>query len=196
MSEQHLPTADEVIGELSRSWGWLLAAGIILILFGVAGLYLELVVTMATILYFGVFMIAGGLLVGFGTFQAEGWKAKLWHLLVSIAYIVGGAVMCADPAATATWATLFIASALVAAGCFRIVAGLQLRGTDGWILTVIAGISGIVLGALLITDWPGSGTYAIGMFVSIDLLMQGISLCSISLAARRIGAEAADLVQA
>ncbi len=182
-------TADEVLGELSENWGWLLVAGIGLIIFGAIGLYMEVVVTVATVLYIGILTVAAGVLVTIGSFKAEGWKAKLWQLLVGVAYIVAGVVMWMEPEATATWVTLFISAALIAAGILRMVAGAQMRGTDGWILTIISGVAGIALGVLLFADWPLSGTYAIGMFVSIDMLMQGISLSSVAFAARRVGRE-------
>jgi uncharacterized membrane protein HdeD (DUF308 family) len=42
---------------------------------------------------------------------------------------------------------------------------------------------------MIYAEWPYSGLWAIGLFVSIDLLMQGISLISIAWAAKQAGKE-------
>jgi uncharacterized membrane protein HdeD (DUF308 family) len=67
----------------------------------------------------------------------------------------------------------------------------QAKKNAGWIValgvvTVIAGVlaMAIVLGILLLKEWPLSGLWAIGTLVGINLLFAGFSFISIVSAAR------------
>ena len=63
-----------VFGALERNWGWLLAFGIVSILLGTFGLYMTFGLTLATVLFFGALILAGGLLQLVQAFGCKGWK--------------------------------------------------------------------------------------------------------------------------
>ena len=115
MTEESFERAvqQEVEGEIRRNWGWLLAGGIALTVLGFAGLYMAGAMTLVSVLYFGFMVIAGGVFLLVDGFQAEGWKAKLWEILLAIMYVICGIVMVMYPGASAVWFTLFIAGFLL-----------------------------------------------------------------------------------
>lgn len=130
-------------------------------------------------------MIAGGVLTLIDAFRAEGWKAKLWEILIALVYIVAGAVMVMNPGASAVWFTMFIAAFLLISGIFRIIIGFQIRGeVKGWGWTVFGGVMSIVLAFMIFAQWPFSGLWVIGLFIAIEMIMQGTSMISIALAAK------------
>ena len=172
-------------GEVRKNWGWLLAMGIILLILGVIGLYMVGALTLVSILYFGFLVIFGGVLVLFDAFKAEGWKSKLWELLIALLYIVAGIIMIVNPGASAVWFTFFIAAFLLASGIFRIIVGFQIRQeVSSWGWTVFGGVASIILAVLIFSKWPVSGLWVIGLFVAIEMIMQGISMITIALAAK------------
>lgn len=174
-----------LLGDLHENWGWLMVGGILLTILGAIGMSMSFVMTLATMLYFGVLAIAAGVVMLVDSFKAEGWKSKLWYLLISVLYVIAGVVMIMNPAGSAVWFTLFMAGFLFVVGIMRVFAGFQMRGISGWWWTVLAGISAIILGIMIFIDWPISGLWAIGLFVSIDLLMHGISWISLAWAAKQ-----------
>lgn len=180
---------EQALGDISRKWGWIMAGGLLLMILGIVGLSMEFAMTIVSVLYFGIMVLIGGAMILLNTFQAEGWKSKLWHLLIGVLYIAAGIVMIMEPQGTAVWFTLFIAAYLFAVGILRIITSFQMRGASGWGWTLLAGISGIILSFMIYAEWPYSGLWAIGLFVSIDLLMQGISLVTIAWAAKQAGRE-------
>ena len=171
--------------EIRENWGWLLFMGISLVVLGTIGLYMAGVMTLATVYYLGFMVIAAGVLILVDAFKAQGWKAILWEILIAVAYILSGVVMVFNPGATAVWFTLFIAAFLFSSGIFRIVLGFKIRKeTRGWGWTVAGGIASIILGIIVFLGWPVSGLWVIGLFVSIEMIVQGVSMSMIAMAAK------------
>ena len=137
---------EQLAGEVRANWGWLLFVGIALVVLGTIGLYMVGTLTLVSILYFGVLVIAGGVLTLIDAFKAEGWKAKLWEILIGVLYIVAGLIMILYPGASAVWFTAFIAAFLLVSGIFRIIMGFQVRSeVKGWGWIVFGGAASIVL---------------------------------------------------
>jgi len=186
-SNSPLTEQQQQMVHVGKNWGWMMAAGLLMVVLGAIGLSMEVTITVVTMFYFGIMALIAGVGVLIGAFRAEGWKNKLWHVLIGLLYLAAGVVMVVDPQATAVWMTLFIGAFLIVIGIMRLIVGFSMRGIDGWGWTVVAGLAAIALGAMILSEWPVSGLWAIGLFVSVDFLMQGISLISIAWAARKFG---------
>lgn len=175
----------QVADEVRANWGWLMAMGLALTVLGVVGLYMAGALTVASLWWFGVLTIAGGVATLVDAFRAEGWKAKLWEMLIAVIYVAAGIVMLLNPGASAVWFTLFIAAFLFASGILRIITGFQIREqVKGWGWTVFGGVASTVLAIMIWAQWPVSGLWVIGMFIAIEMIMQGTSMISIALAAK------------
>jgi len=48
----------------------------------------------------------------------------------------------------------------------------------------------IVLGGIIVLQWPVSGLWVIGLFVAIELILNGWSYVFVALAARKAGGKA------
>jgi len=175
----------QVADEVRANWGWLMVMGLALTVLGVVGLYMAGALTVASLWWFGVLTIAGGVATLVDAFRAEGWKAKLWEMLIAVIYVAAGIVMLLNPGASAVWFTLFIAAFLFASGILRIITGFQIREqVKGWGWTVFGGVASTVLAIMIWAQWPVSGLWVIGMFIAIEMIMQGTSMISIALAAK------------
>jgi len=178
-------TLAPVTATIRKNRGWLMFMGIVMVLLGFVGLSMEVALTVVSVLYFGFLILFGGIVMLIDAFQAGEWKSKVWHVLIALVYIAAAIVMVTDPAASAVWITLFLASFFVITGVFRLMVGFQSRGSVanwGWI--VFAGLISIVLGGIIFAGWPVSGLWVIGMFVAIELILQGFSMISIARAMR------------
>ncbi len=177
----------EVFGEVKRSWGWMLALGVVMLILGFIGLGMTFSLTIASVLYFGVLLLFGSGFQLVDAFKSKGWKSVSLHVLMAVFYLIGGFVMIADPVGSSVWLTLMIAAMLIAAGLMRIIMGFQMRGSKGWGWVAFSGALSILLGIMVFMKWPASGLWVIGMFVAIELIIQGWSSITIALAAKAIG---------
>ncbi|MEE4425651.1 hypothetical protein V2J85_41035, partial [Streptomyces sp. DSM 41528] len=72
----------------------------------------------------------------------------------------------------------------------RQVGSVGVRGPQmGWPL--LQGAFGLLLGLLVLFDWPHSSLYVLGVFFSLALLFDGLGLIAIGIGGRRIEAPAA-----
>jgi len=177
------------VGELKRSWGWFLALGIALIVLGTIALGSALVMTIASVFFFGWLMIIAGVMEAVHAFWRKRWAGFFLDLLTGILYVVVGWMMVTNPKESALLLTLIIAMFLLFEGVFRIVVALSARYPHwGWVL--LNGVISLVLGLMIWRQWPYSGLWVIGLFVGIEMLFNGWSLVMLSLASRRLPEEA------
>ncbi|NOR41954.1 MAG: hypothetical protein GQ572_01365 [Gammaproteobacteria bacterium] len=84
---------EQLAGEVRKNWGWMMFMGILLVVLGAIGLYMSGMTTLVSVLYIGIMVLAGGVLILIDAFRAEGWKAKIWDTLIAIAYVAAGIIM-------------------------------------------------------------------------------------------------------
>src|SRR5499427_723408 len=176
--------------ELRRSWGWFLVLGIVLIVLGVVAMGSVFVMTIASVFFFGWILIVGGVMEVVHAFWHKRWGGFFLDLLTGILYVVAGWMMVTNPQESAILLTLLIAMFLVFQGVFRIVAALAVRYPRwGWVL--VNGVISLVLGILIWRRWPVSALWVIGLFVGIEMLLNGWSLVMLSMTGRNLPEEAA-----
>ena len=179
--------ANEISGAVTKNRKRLMGFGIVTLIFGIIGVYMSVAMTMASILVLGIFIFLVGLVFIVEAFSAPDWKGKLAYILLSLLYIIGGAVIVMNPAASAVWFTLFLAIFFIIIGIFRIIAGFQAKGeVSSWGWIVFVGILDIVLGIMIYSHWPVSGLWVIGLFISIELIVRGIDAIILSRQAKKL----------
>lgn len=176
---------EAVFGEMKKNWGWLLALGILFVILGIIGLGMTVVLTMASVLLFGILILIGGGVQLVNAFKCKGWKGVLWHLVMAVLYLAAGVVVIVDPVVASLVFTLMLAGVFILVGIVRIVMAVQMKGFKNWILPLVGGIISIGLGIVIVAGWPISGLWVIGLFVAIELIVNGWSYIFIALAARQ-----------
>ncbi len=184
-NQEALQSAQEaVFGEVRQNWGWLLALGIIFVILGFIGLGMTFAVTMASVLMFGVLLLLGAGAQFVDAAKCKGWKGIILHILIAFLYLVAGIGAIIDPMGASAILTLLLAGALIFIGLARVIMAFQMKGVRNWFWPLLAGVISIILGAVILANWPVSGLWIIGLFVSIELIMNGWSYIFVSLAAK------------
>ncbi|MGA5700629.1 HdeD family acid-resistance protein [Peterkaempfera bronchialis] len=170
---------------LHRSFGVLVFLGAVLVLAGIMGLLYTGIATLTSVLLFGCLLLTGGTV---GLVHAVHSRRDNFFWLgaaVAAVNLAAGLVMVLHPKTAALGLTLFAALLFLSAGTFRVVGGLAVRGPQlGW--TVFLGVLDLLLGALVLAQWPSSSLYTLGLFFSLALLFDGLSLISTGLGGRRV----------
>ena len=171
---------------LHRCWPWFLALGIALMVIGVLAVSEAILTTFATILVFGILLMAGGVVQIVNAFLARTWGGFFLHVLVGILHIIVGELMIEHPRAAAEGLTLLLAVSFLFSGTLRIIHALRERFADwGWVL--VSGLVTLLLGVLIWRQWPASGYLIIGLFVGIDLIFSGWSWVMLGLIVKAVG---------
>lgn len=171
--------------KLSRSFGGLALLGALLAVAGLVGLVYTGVATLTSMILFGWLLLVGGLVGLLHAVQARG-TAYFWlGVVVAALNLAAGVVVIRHPQGTAETLTMFAALLFLTGGVFRLVGSVVVRGPQfGW--TLLQGAFGLLLGLLVLFDWPHSSLYVLGCFFSLALLFDGLGLIAIGVGGRRV----------
>ncbi|MET8828579.1 DUF308 domain-containing protein [Streptomyces sp. NPDC004610] len=161
--------------EPHRGVGRLGMLGVLLLVAGLTGLGCAAFVTLTSMLLFGWLLLIGGLAGLLHSVQARGTGFFWPGVTVAALDLAAGVVLLRDPDASAAALTLFAALLFLSAGLYRLVGALVVRGPlFGW--TLLLGALDLLLGVLVLGSWPSDSRYAIGTFLSLALLLDGLAL--------------------
>ena len=176
-------------GDLERNWGWLLAFGLLSIVLGTIGLGMTFMLTDLVMVFFAALLIVGGVFQLLDALKCNGWKSTAWHVLIALLYVGTGVYMTLHPTLAAVSLTLLLGAMFIAVGLLRALMAFQIKPAKGWWWPLVSGIISLILGGLILAEWPQSGLFIIGLFIAIELIFNGWSYLFIALAARAAGKE-------
>ncbi len=179
--------------KLHQSWGWLLALGLVLILFG--GLILTtplgiVTASLTTEIWIAAALVAAGVLQLMHGLRAGDWKHASWQMFAGVMFIIGGVLIFVYPTLGLVSVTLILAVTLVAQGITSLVisGGLTDWGGRRWL--ILSAVASLVAGLLILFDLPSSADWTLGTIVGAALLLQGISLTLLALDVRHVATTA------
>lgn len=177
--------SDAVFGQLRKNWGWLLCLGILFVILGMIGLGRLFALSMAGTFFFGILIVIGGVAQLIEALKCAGWKGVAFHILIAVLYVVGGVFIIREPLTASVLLTYILSAVLICVGIVRGIMALQLWSSGGWFMPLLGGVVSIVLGAIILAQWPLSGLFVIGLFIAVELITNGLSYIFIALAARK-----------
>ena len=166
-----------------KYWGWFLVIGILLIILGTLAIGYAGWATEFTVIFLGFLLLGGGVLQIISSFYSKKWSGHSLSLLLGLLYIIAGALCIFKPIQSAETITILIAVLLLIGGSFKLFTAFSLR-FDHWGWMAASGFISLILGGLILIEWPASSFWVIGLFVGIDLLLAGLSWVFLSIAAR------------
>jgi len=169
--------------ELVHNWGWFLAFGIVLVLIGFLAIARAVAATVVSMLFFGwLLVIAAGIEIVQAIMVGK-WVGLYHHWLGAILFGVLGALIVWRPLVSAEIVTLLMGAFFLVAGLFQVITPLVVSLPEwGW--HVLNGIITLVLGILILAQWPVSGLWVIGLFVGIELIFYGAAWIALALRLR------------
>jgi uncharacterized membrane protein HdeD (DUF308 family) len=173
---------------LHQQWWCFLLLGISLVILGSICVATPLVVaaSVASILFLGFMLLAGGITQIISSFWAGKWSGMMMHMLIGVLYAVVGYMIIDKPDVGLVVVTKFIAIFLIIAGVFRIVSALMMRFHDwGWVL--LNGAITLLMGIIINRQLPEAALWVIGLFVGIEMLFNGWAWIMLALGLRRVG---------
>ncbi|EYR79183.1 MULTISPECIES: HdeD family acid-resistance protein [unclassified Shinella] len=173
------------LSDVRAKWGWFVALGVVLLVFGGIAAANLFWATVASVYYVGMLMIVGGAVHLAHAFQVKAWRETIAWALSALLYLAAGVLAFVNPVLTSAVLTLLMAAALLVAGLFRIFAALRVRPEKGWGWLLAGGIVTALAGLVFLIGWPVNSLWLLGLFLAFDLAMQGWALIAFGLALRK-----------
>jgi uncharacterized membrane protein HdeD (DUF308 family) len=166
--------------EIIQYWGWFLAFGIGVLVLGIAAVVRSVAATVVSMLFFGWLLVLGSGIEIAQAVMAGRWAGFLHHLFAAILFGVAGLLLVTRPLKSAEVVTVLIGVLFLVRGLFQIVGSVALA-LPGWGWLAADGLITLVLGMLVLAEWPASGLWAIGLFIGIDLIFYGCTWIMLAL---------------
>ena len=151
------------------------ALGVIYLVVGMIALGSVVMATAASVLIVGVMMVIAGAAEIFNAFQIKTWGKFLIWLLLGALYVIAGFLTFQNPLLAAAVLTLMLGVALLISGIMRVILAFSMKQGMPWIWVLISGVVTLLLGLMILSRWPLSSLYVIGIFLGIDLVIAGAS---------------------
>jgi uncharacterized membrane protein HdeD (DUF308 family) len=153
-----------------RSWWTYALLGIALLIGGIVVLGDIVAASVISALFISWAIVIAGIFQIVHAFSVRHWGGFLFDLLLGVLYIVVGAILLSNPAAASIKLTLLLGGVLVASGLVRMVLAIWQKA--GWGL-LFSGLVAILAGFLILSQWPNSGLWVLGLFLGVDLVVHG-----------------------
>jgi uncharacterized membrane protein HdeD (DUF308 family) len=171
--------------EAGRARGWFIAVGSLLLILGIVGLFMVVTLTIASTLWYGILLIAAGIAEIVEALakpvEVEVWRSRAVRFLAGLLYLVGGLWAVFRPLEASLALTLVLGLTLIASGVARAIWAIVHETQMSRATVILFAVLSMLLGAAIIAQWPYSGLWAIGLFVSCDLIAAGLSWAWIGL---------------
>jgi uncharacterized membrane protein HdeD (DUF308 family) len=159
----------------SKNWGWFLLWGVALMGLGIAAVGASVFTTLLSVVFIGVLLVISGVVIMLDSFSF--WRTNktsgfMLHLLMGILYLLVGLWLIKSPVAGSISITLLLGMLYIVVGAVRVIYSLALR-MSRWGWSLFSGLVTLLLGILIVANWPVSGLFIIGLFVGIDLIFIG-----------------------
>jgi uncharacterized membrane protein HdeD (DUF308 family) len=168
---------------------WYMIYGLILIALGLFAIAMPYVATIAVELTVGWLLVIGGVLGLIASFSGgQSAPGFWWNLLIAILSLLAGVALLWHPVAGTVTLTLILVAYLISGGVAKALMAVNMRNplpkAWGWML--FSALVDIGLAVLIMSGWPGTAGWVIGLFVGINLLMTGVALVIASIYSRDI----------
>ena len=170
---------------LEHKWGWVVALGVFFLLAGFIALTDEFAATVVSVFVTGVSLIVAGIVEVVTGIQVRPWSRALVWVLVGVGLVIAGTVILRDPALAAAGLTLALGLCLLISGVFRLILAFQLKDATLWPMVALAGLLSAIVGGLILSQWPVSSLYVIGLLLGVNLIFAGASWLALGLTLRK-----------
>lgn len=175
-----------VLGAAAKVPGALIGLGILFIVLGMIGVAGQVLFSLVSVNVLGIFLFAGGLLQAIHALKSAGWKSVSVQMIFAVMYIAAAIYVWAFPIPALEAITLWLAAIFFITGFLRLVAAFQHRHFAEWLWLALSAAISILMGVLIMNNFPAASLWLPGLLIAVELLLQGWSLLFMGLAARSL----------
>jgi uncharacterized membrane protein HdeD (DUF308 family) len=180
---------EEFVNTVRRSlkdhWQMFVVQGILLVILGALAIAVPQVASVAISAFVGWLLFFAGTMRAISLIRSPHAPGYVSSLLLAILTAILGLVLALFPIQGAFTLTLALVAYFVAHGIASFFLAFSIKGDTGrWVLLILGGIIDLVLAGLVISGWPATGIWVLGLYVGINMLFTGFAFIFAALGAR------------
>ena len=165
---------------------WLIGWSTVTFVCGILAMILPLTISFGIALIIGCLILAAGIGHLFYAFQARSVDGFLWQILLSTLYVMAAICLLVNPLLSVLSLSLFLAIFLILEGIVEFALYFRVRRFHHSIWLLIDGVGTLVLGILLLSQWPPASPEIIGALIGISLMLSAVSRLIFTMAIRAL----------
>jgi uncharacterized membrane protein HdeD (DUF308 family) len=178
-----------VAGEIQKRSVWNVFMGIVTAALGAFLIIYPLATGTITTVLLGWALILGAAAEFMGALQSQKAAQFFWRILLGVAYGISGVVLAFFPIAGVAALTGVVGTLLLAQAVLVTVTAFQMKPLRGWGWLLLNAAASLMLGIMILAQWPSSTYWAIGTLVGVGVLVNGISKVMLSLEIQGVAAK-------
>jgi uncharacterized membrane protein HdeD (DUF308 family) len=172
----NIESIEPVIKKASR---WVIIWSIVTFACGILAIILPLTFSFGIALIIGCLVLVAAIAHLFFAFETRSVDGFLWQILVSMLYGMAAVFLLVNPLLSVLSLTLILAIFLFLEGILELALYFCLRRFRHSVWVLIDAIGTLILGLLMIRQWPPATPEVIGALIGISLMLSAISRASI-----------------
>ncbi|MDK2951092.1 MAG: hypothetical protein PWQ77_757 [Kosmotogales bacterium] len=174
--------------KLKKFWLLTLILGIVLIVIGFIALLFPLIAGLEFTMIIGIFFLVFGVINFVRVFTRKGVSSKVLSGILAVVFVILGIMLLSHLLAGEIALTLFMGIVFFVDGFFGIFSAFDLKnvGNSSWGWFLFNAILSLLLGIIIIWQWPWGSLVLPGILFAIILISNGFSFTMLSLSAKGI----------
>ena len=169
------------------NWLFLTVLGIISIIAGILALLNPFPASLAAVQIAAWAFLIVGVLQIIEAFRAESWGGKLWTLLLGVVAVIVAINLFGKPLAGLVTLTIVLGIMFIVSGIFKFIVGWKIHKTEFKFLVLISGAASLIIGLIIMTNFPASAATSLGILLGIELISNGVSATALGLSRKAGG---------
>jgi uncharacterized membrane protein HdeD (DUF308 family) len=165
---------------------WLIVWSTVTFICGILAIILPLTISFGIALIIGSLILAAGIGHLFYAFQTRSVDGFLWQILLSTLYVIAAICLLANPLLSVLSLSLFLAIFLLLEGIVEFALYFRVRRFRHSVWLLLDGIGTLILGILMVSQWPPASPEIIGVLIGISLMLSAVSRLIFTMAIRAL----------
>jgi uncharacterized membrane protein HdeD (DUF308 family) len=171
--------------QIRANWSLVFALGVMLMILGLVSIAAPLVATLAVSSFIGWMFVFSAVFEILHAFKQKGNWRILGYFALGTVYGIAGFGLLSSPLRGALTLTFFLGVLFLISGTLKAIMAITERTLGakyGFLL--FSAIVTFALGIVLLSNLPGTATWAIGMIVGIEFFFTGMSMIALATTAK------------
>ena len=154
--------------------------GIVLIVLGVICVLVPAVAGGLVVAVIGVVMLIAGVALILQGLKVQTGINRVATLILGAIMSIAALLVIGHPLLGLAFLTLLLVFFFVSEGVWKILTAFRYRPAVGWQWLMVSGAISLLLGLVIWSQWPVSGSWAIGILVGVSLISTGMALTALA----------------
>ncbi|MDE3028081.1 MAG: DUF308 domain-containing protein [Paracoccaceae bacterium] len=165
---------------------WMIGFGIIALIAGALAFYHPFAASLTVVSFAALRFIVLGILKALYAVRLRNDDSFIVSLILAALFIFLGFGLWSNPIAGLLSLTALVAVFFIAIGIFKAAFAMRIRPASGWGWVMLSGLVSLLLGGMILANFPMSAATILGLLLGIELLSTGIAFVMAGLTLRRL----------